>query len=97
MCARICVGPHKIVVCYFGYVPGLLLLPRSFSNVSAAGRPRSYCFATDPFLVGITSASAVPALFLARSLRNAYDAFGIRQELERVLWIEIICGGTSAR
>lgn len=59
------------------------------------GRPRSHCFATDPFLVGtFTVFGAVPALYLARSIRNAYDAFGIRQELERVLLVESICGGT---
>ena len=62
-------------------------------NASFAGRPRDYCFASDPFLVGITTISGVPVLVLARSLRAAYDAFGIRQELERVLAIELSLGG----
>lgn len=53
-----------------------------------------YCFATDPFLMGIVTVfGGIPALCLARSLRNVYDPFGIRQELELVLWTAIFCGG----
>lgn len=37
----------------------------------------------------------VPALYLARSLRNVYDPFGIRQEFELVLWTANICGGNT--
>lgn len=60
------------------------------------GRPRSYCFTTDPFLMGIIIVfGGGPALYLARSLRNVYDPLGNRQELELVLWTAIICGGTT--
>lgn len=56
----------------------------------------NYCFATDPFLMGIATVfGGVPALYLARSLRNVYDPFGIRQELELVLWTAIFCGGNT--
>lgn len=76
----------------FPFPPAAYHMP----NVTSRGRSQSDCFTTDPILMGMVSVfGGVPALYLARSLRNVYDPFGIRQELELVMWTGIVCGGDT--